>query len=64
MEICITDARGRLGDLIRWAETGDDIVLTRNGIAVARIIPFRQGAAVESDRLLDSDAHIRGARQA
>lgn len=47
MEICITNARGRLTDLIRLAESGDEVVLTRNGVAVARLVPLRQGAAVQ-----------------
>lgn len=44
MEICITYARGRLTHLIRQAEAGDDVILTRNGVAVARLIPIHTPA--------------------
>jgi prevent-host-death family protein len=48
MEICITYARGRLTHLIRQAETGEDIVLTRNGVAVARLVAIPIPARVET----------------
>ncbi len=63
MEICITNARGRLTDLIRIAETGDDIILTRNGIAVARLVPFHEKAVIEPDPRLDRGDQIRGTRE-
>ena len=62
MEICITNARGRLTELIRRAESGDDVVLTRNGIAVGRLIPFHQRAVIEPDPDISSDGQIHGSR--
>ncbi len=50
MEICITYARGRLTRLIRDAATGDDVVLTHNGVAVARLVAIKDrpdGSAAE-----------------
>ncbi|MFC3229430.1 type II toxin-antitoxin system Phd/YefM family antitoxin [Marinibaculum pumilum] len=38
MEIPVTDAKGRLTDLIRRAEAGEEILLTRHGRPVARLV--------------------------
>jgi len=34
------EAKSRLSDLIRKAEAGDEVILARNGTAVAKIIPW------------------------
>ena len=39
MQISVSDAKGQLTDLVRRAEAGDEVVLTRHGKAVARIVP-------------------------
>ncbi len=39
MDIPITEARARLSELVRRAEAGEEIVLTRHGKPVARIVP-------------------------
>jgi len=41
MKICITNARGRLTRLIQDAAAGDDVVLTHNGVAVARLVAIK-----------------------
>ena len=41
MEIPISEAKARLADLVRRAEAGDDVVLTRHGHPVARVAPLR-----------------------
>ena len=40
MQISITEAKGRLTDLVRRAEAGDEIVLTRHGQAAVRLVPI------------------------
>jgi len=40
VEISVTDAKGQLTDLVRRAEAGDDIVLTRHGQAKVRLVPI------------------------
>lgn len=40
MRICITNAKGRLGDLIERAQKGEDVVFTRHGLPVARLVPI------------------------
>jgi prevent-host-death family protein len=41
MELGITDTQAKLTDLVRRAEAGEDIVLTRHGHAVARLVAMR-----------------------
>lgn len=40
MEISVTDAKSRLTDLVRQAEAGGEVVLTRHGNPVARLVPI------------------------
>ena len=47
MQLAITDAKARLTDLVRRAEAGEDIVLTRHGHAVARLVAMRPRALVK-----------------
>jgi prevent-host-death family protein len=41
MKIAVSEAKAKLTDLVRRAEAGEDVVLTRNGEPTARIIPFK-----------------------
>jgi prevent-host-death family protein len=41
MRISITDAKGQLTELVRRAETGHEIVLTRDGHAAVRLVPVK-----------------------
>ena len=38
MQLAITEAKARLTDLVRRAEAGEDVVLTRYGHAVVRLV--------------------------
>ena len=38
MKISVTDAKGQLTDLVRRAERGDEVVLTRHGRPAARLV--------------------------
>ena len=38
MKLAISEAKARLTDLVRRAEAGEDVVLTRHGHAVARLV--------------------------
>ena len=40
MQISVTDAKAQLTELVRRAEDGDEIVLTRHGQPVARLVPI------------------------
>ena len=39
MDIPVTEAKARLSELMRRAEAGEEIVLTRHGKPAARIVP-------------------------
>jgi prevent-host-death family protein len=41
MEISVTDAKAQLTELVRRAESGDEIILTRHGHPTAKIVPMR-----------------------
>jgi prevent-host-death family protein len=50
VEIPISEAKAHLADLVRRAEAGDEVVLTRHGQPVARIAPVRTKAATPQQR--------------
>ena len=39
MQIPISEAKGQLTELARRAELGDEVILTRHGRAVVRLVP-------------------------
>jgi len=41
MRISVTDAKGQLTDLVRRAEAGDEVILTRHGQAAARLVAIK-----------------------
>lgn len=41
MEVSVTDAKAQLTELVRRAEAGDDIVLTRHGHPAVRLVPIK-----------------------
>jgi prevent-host-death family protein len=41
MQVSVTDAKGQLTDLVRRAEAGDEVILTRHGHAAARLVPVQ-----------------------
>lgn len=41
MHVSVTDAKGQLTELVRRAEAGEEIILTRHGHAAVRLEPIR-----------------------
>jgi prevent-host-death family protein len=41
MKISVTDAKAQLTELVRRAEAGDEIVLTRHGHPAVKLVPVR-----------------------
>ncbi len=41
MQISVTEAKGQLTDLVRRAEAGDEVILTRHGQAAVRLVPIK-----------------------
>ncbi len=41
MRISVSDAKAQLTDLVRRAEAGDEVILTRHGQAAVRLVPIK-----------------------
>lgn len=39
MEIAVSEAKGQLSELVRKANAGEEVLLTRHGQPIARIVP-------------------------
>ncbi|WP_086995715.1 type II toxin-antitoxin system Phd/YefM family antitoxin [Rhizobium sullae] len=52
MRVSVTDAKGQLTELVRRAEAGDEIILTRHGHAAVRLVPVRVAQDPKSRRAL------------
>lgn len=52
MRVSVTDAKTQLTELVRRAEAGDEVILTRHGHPAVRLVPVR----------LPMDRHVRRAR--
>ncbi|MDE0209535.1 MAG: type II toxin-antitoxin system prevent-host-death family antitoxin [Boseongicola sp. SB0673_bin_14] len=61
MELAITDAKARLTDLVRRAEAGEEVVITRHGHAVARLVALRARSSAESRAKVISVVRARAA---
>ncbi len=54
MYISVSDAKAQLTDLVRRAEAGDEVVLTRHGHAAVRLVPVKARMTPEErGRVLD-----------
>jgi len=42
MKVTVSEAKGQLTELVRRAEAGDEVILTRHGHPVVRLVPVRQ----------------------
>lgn len=52
MQVSVTEAKGQLTELVRRAEAGDDIVLTRHGHAAVRLVPIKTAPDRKARRTL------------
>ena len=52
MRVSVSQAKGRLTELVKRAEAGDDIVLTRRGHEVVRLVPVTARRGAQSRRAL------------
>jgi len=50
MRVPVSDAKAQLTELVRRAEEGEDIVLTRHGQPVARIAPIHAPVSAQARR--------------
>ncbi len=40
MQVSVTEAKGQLTELVRRAEAGDEVILTRHGHPAVRLVPI------------------------
>ncbi len=64
MQISVSEAKGQLTDLVKRAEAGDKIVLTRHGSPAARIVPVRPVRVTSARRMLLEAVRRSGAAYA
>lgn len=64
MKVSVSDAKGQLTELVRRAEDGDEVILTRRGHAVVRLVPVRPVATAKAKRALLEKVRASAARKA
>jgi prevent-host-death family protein len=64
MQVSVSDAKAQLTDLVRRAEAGDEIILTRHGQAAVRLVPVRRISDGKTRRKLLEAARSVGAGKA
>lgn len=64
MQISVTDAKAQLTDLVRRAEAGDEVILTRHGKAAVRLVPIRSVPDARARRRLLESLRESGAARA
>ena len=64
MRVAVSDAKGQLTDLVRRAQAGEEVVLTRHGQAAVRLVPVKQARDASARRALLEAARRSGARKA
>ena len=65
MQVSLTDAKAKLTDLVRRAEAGDEVILTRHGQPAVRLTPIERKVPSEelrARRLAIIDEVIAAAR--
>jgi len=64
MRIPVTDAKAQLTELVRRAEQGDDIVLTRHGHPAVRLVPVKKPLDRKARRKILEEARAAGVASA
>ena len=64
MHISVSDAKGQLTDLVRRAEAGDEIILTRHGHAAVRLVPVKMPSDRASRRALLEEVRMAATAKA
>ena len=64
MKISVSDAKGQLTELVRRAEAGDEVILTRRGQAAVRLVPVTTVPSGKARRALLEKMRAAGAGKA
>jgi len=52
MRVAVSKAKGRITELVKRVEAGDEVILTRRGLEVARLVPISPVPSATSRRAL------------
>jgi len=50
MKVTVSEAKAQLTDLVRRAEAGEEVILTRHGQPAVRLVPERKAALTREER--------------
>jgi prevent-host-death family protein len=64
MRISVSEAKGRLTDLVRRAEAGDEVILTRHGQEAVRLTPVKALSDPKTRRAILEAARASGSAKA
>lgn len=64
MRISVTEAKGQLTELVRRAEAGDEVILTRHGHGAVRLVPVAPIVNAKSRMLVLDAVRASGAAKA
>lgn len=64
MRVSVSDAKGQLTDLVRRAEAGDEVILTRRGHEIVRLVAIAAAPGRDGRRALMERARKVGAAKA
>jgi prevent-host-death family protein len=64
MKISVSEAKAHLTDLVKRAEAGDEVVLTRHGQPAVRLVPIRQAGDAAARRRILEAARQQASRKA
>jgi prevent-host-death family protein len=63
MRVSVSDAKGQLTELVRRAESGEEVVLTRHGQPAVRLAPVKRAVdPAERRRILDAIGRAAAAK--
>ena len=60
MRVALSEAEGQLSELVRLADGGDDVVLTRHGQPVVRLVPVKTIPSAEERRRVLEEVRAAG----
>ena len=64
MRISVSEAKAQLTELVRRAEAGDEVILTRHGQAAVRLVPIKAAVDGKSRKELLEAARASGRAKA
>lgn len=63
MKVSVSDAKGQLTELVRRAEAGDDVILTRHGQPAVRLVPIAPKPTIAERRAVLAAVRAAAARR-